>query len=638
MRVGIFSGDAASAPRERLLTQVIDSPPMAGASLAEQVATDTRLRRAGGGGQALHRRGRRPRHQGDDAADDGRARHRGARAARHRHHRRRRAALEPDGVFFSNGPGDPATAAGAGRAAARGARRRHPLLRHLLRQPDPRQGARVRHLQAEVRPPRHQPAGHGPHHRQGRGHRAQPRLRRRRAARPRHRDAVRHGLGEPRLPQRRRRRGPRGAPRRAAGRLLGAVPPRGRGRPARRRLPLRPLRRPDGGTRTPDATTEGCTPDAEARRHQERAGHRLRPDRHRPGLRVRLLRHPGLPGAARGGHPRHPGQLQPGHDHDRPRVRRRHLRRADHPGDRREDHRQGAPGRACSRPWAARPRSTAPMELHERGILEKYDCPLIGANVEAIMLGEDREKFKGVVAALRRRVGPLVHLPLDGRGARGGRRPRLPGGRAPLVHDGRPRLGLRPRRGRAAPHRRCRAAVLPGHRGAPRGVDPGLEGVRARGDARPRRQRRGRLLDREPRPDGRAHRRLDHRRPGAHPHRPRVPAAARHRHRGHPRGRRRHRRLQHPVRGQPRRRPDHRHRDEPAGLALVGAGLQGHRVPDRQDRREDGDRLHPRRGAQRHHPRDPGILRADASTTSSSRCRGSRSRSSRPPTTPSPRR
>ena len=101
------------------------------------------------------------------------------------------------------------------------------------------------------------------------------------------------------------------------------------------------------------------------------------------------------------------------------------------------------------------------MELHERGILEKYDCPLIGANVEAIMLGEDREKFKGVVAALRRRVGPLVHLPLDGRGARRGRRPRLPRGRAALVHDGRPRLRLRPRRGRAAPHRRRRACSTP---------------------------------------------------------------------------------------------------------------------------------------------------------------------------------
>ncbi len=37
------------------------------------------------------------------------------------------------------------------------------------------------------------------------------------------------------------------------------------------------------------------------------------------------------------------------------------------------------------------------IALHEAGVLEKYDCPLIGANVEAIQLGEDREKFKGVV-------------------------------------------------------------------------------------------------------------------------------------------------------------------------------------------------------------------------------------------------
>ena len=38
------------------------------------------------------------------------------------------------------------------------------------------------------------------------------------------------------------------------------------------------------------------------------------------------------------------------------------------------------------------------VALHDAGILEKYDCPLIGANVEAIQLGEDREAFKGVVA------------------------------------------------------------------------------------------------------------------------------------------------------------------------------------------------------------------------------------------------
>ena len=97
------------------------------------------------------------------------------------------------------------------------------------------------------------------------------------------------------------------------------------------------------------------------------------------------------------------------------------------------------------------------IALHERGILEKYDCPLIGANVEAIKLGEDREKFKGVVAALRGRVGPLVHLPHDGRGARGRRRPGLPGRRAPVVHDGRARA-------RASPttRRSCAASPVPG--------------------------------------------------------------------------------------------------------------------------------------------------------------------------------
>ncbi|MDN5764320.1 MAG: carbamoyl-phosphate synthase large subunit [Humibacillus sp.] len=38
------------------------------------------------------------------------------------------------------------------------------------------------------------------------------------------------------------------------------------------------------------------------------------------------------------------------------------------------------------------------ISLYENGVLEKYGCPLIGANVEAIQLGEDREAFKGVVA------------------------------------------------------------------------------------------------------------------------------------------------------------------------------------------------------------------------------------------------
>ena len=60
------------------------------------------------------------------------------------------------------------------------------------------------------------------------------------------------------------------------------------------------------------------------------------------------------------------------------------------------------------------------ISLHEQGVLEKYGVELIGANVEAINKGEDRDLFKGVVEAVKaedrlRRVRPLGHLPLHGR-------------------------------------------------------------------------------------------------------------------------------------------------------------------------------------------------------------------------------
>ena len=64
-------------------------------------------------------------------------------------------------------------------------------------------------------------------------------------------------------------------------------------------------------------------PDAEADRHPLDPHHRLRTDRDRPGVRVRLLRNAGLPCAAGGGLPGHPRQLEPGDDHDRPGLRRR---------------------------------------------------------------------------------------------------------------------------------------------------------------------------------------------------------------------------------------------------------------------------------------------------------------------------
>ena len=170
----------------------------------------------------------------------------------------------------------------------------------------------------------------------------------------------------------------------------------------------------------------------------------------------------------------------------------------------------------------------AAVALHESGVLAKYGVELIGASIDAIQQGRGPGEVQGDRRLPRRsrrapRSRPLGDLPHHGRGAGRGRPAGLPGGRPAVLHHGRGRFGLRPRRGRAAPDRRPRPAGLPGHRGADRGVGARLEGVRARGDARHGRQRRDRLLHREPRPDGRAHRRLDHRRPGDDPDRPRVP-------------------------------------------------------------------------------------------------------------------
>ncbi|MFD4703075.1 carbamoyl-phosphate synthase large subunit [Streptomyces niveus] len=45
------------------------------------------------------------------------------------------------------------------------------------------------------------------------------------------------------------------------------------------------------------------------------------------------------------------------------------------------------------------------ISMHENGVLEKYGVELIGANVEAIHKGEDRDLFKGVVAAVKAKIG-----------------------------------------------------------------------------------------------------------------------------------------------------------------------------------------------------------------------------------------
>ena len=127
---------------------------------------------------------------------------------------------------------------------------------------------------------------------------------------------------------------------------------------------------------------------------------------------------------------------------------------------------------------------------------------LIGADLAAINRAEDRELFRETVTG----VGiPVPHSIIA----------TSPDAEFPVPAIVRPAFTLGGRGGGVA-HTPERAARRdreghrrePGRAGARRGVPRGLAGARAGGDVRRARQRRRRLLDREPRPDGRAHRRL----------------------------------------------------------------------------------------------------------------------------------
>ena len=247
-------------------------------------------------------------------------------------------------------------------------------------------------------------------------------------------------------------------------------------------------------------------------------------------------------------------------------------------------------------------------ELAADGLLDALGIELIGAPLDVIRRAEDRELFRDAVhsCGLQTPKSKIVTGPGPAR------RDLAAGGRPAGVHARRSRRRLRRDARRASAPGRDRAPRVAGQPGARRGVDPRLGRVRARDHARQEGQRRDRLLDREPRPDGRAHGRLGHGRAADDALRPRVPGAPR-RGRGD-RARRRHRvgRLEHPVRAQPRDRRPARDRDEPARLALVGARVEGDRLPDRQGRREARRRLHARRDPERPDEDDAGELRADA--------------------------
>ncbi len=86
-------------------------------------------------------------------------------------------ALEPDGVFLSNGPGDPEPCDYAIQAIREILDDRHPGLRHLPRPPAARPRERRAHREDEVRPPRRQPSGAGRGDRARDDHQPEPRFR-----------------------------------------------------------------------------------------------------------------------------------------------------------------------------------------------------------------------------------------------------------------------------------------------------------------------------------------------------------------------------------------------------------------------------------------------------------------------------
>ena len=148
-----------------------------------------------------------------------------------------------------------------------------------------------------------------------------------------------------------------------------------------------------------DGAAEG-RPDAEARGHQVRPGDRLRADRHRPGLRVRLLRAPRPAGCCKAEGIRvilvnsNPATIMTDPEFAdatyvepiTPEFVEKVIAKE------RPD--------ALLATLGGQTALNAAMALDEAGVLEKYGVELIGARIEAIDRGENRESFKKIVEEL----------------------------------------------------------------------------------------------------------------------------------------------------------------------------------------------------------------------------------------------
>jgi hypothetical protein len=191
----------------------------------------------------------------------------------------------------------------------------------------------------------------------------------------------------------------------------------------------------------------------------------------------------------------------------------------------RQDHREGASRRAAAdHGWPDRAELRARPRPH--GVLAQFGVELIGANREAIDMAEDRQLFDQAM----RSIG--LATPRSAIAQHGGGFEQVQGqiGYPCII---RPSFTMGGSGGGIAYNREefveiCQRglALSPTKRAADRRVADRLEGVRDGGGARSGRQLHHRLHHRKLRPDGGAHRRLDHGGTGTDPDRQGISDAA----------------------------------------------------------------------------------------------------------------
>ena len=266
-----------------------------------------------------------------------------------------------------------------------------------------------------------------------------------------------------------------------------------------------------------------------------------------------------------------PGQLQPGHHHDRSGDGRPHLHRADHLGSRRQDHREGT----ARRPAADARRPDRPQHGDgpaPHGVLEKFERRDDRRQRRRHRQGRGPREVQGGDAQDRPRGAARAAWPARWP------RPRRSATQVGLPCVLRPSFTLGGTGGGIAYNREeFNELIARGLDLSPVGevlIEESVIGWKEF-ELEVMRDRADNVvivcsienLDPMGVHTGDSH----HRGPGPDADRQGISADARRRHRHHPRDRRRDRRQQHPVRHQSGQRPHDRHRDEPARVSRSSA-------------------------------------------------------------------